>query len=62
VDPGRMQALILSLSSDFLQGVGQPRVGGVVPQRRRLGGVMAYVLDRSTAQGWRRAIPLPPQP
>ena len=62
VDPGRMQALILSLSSDFLQGVSQPRLGGVTPQQRRLGGVMAYVLDRSTARGWRRGIAMPTQP
>ena len=60
VDPGRMQALILSLSSDFLQRVNQPRLGGVPPQRRRLGGARAYVLDRSAARRWRAELPQPP--
>jgi hypothetical protein len=59
VDPGRMQALILSLTSDFLQGVSRPGLGGVTPQRRRLAGVTAYVLDRSRAQEWREQIRLP---
>ncbi|MEY4298458.1 MAG: hypothetical protein RLZZ423_1637 [Cyanobacteriota bacterium] len=59
VDPGRMQALILSLSSDFLQGVGRPGLGGVLPQRRRLGGVTAYVLDRPRAQVWAAGIRQP---
>ena len=56
VDPGRMQALILSLSSDFLQGVSRPGLGGVLPQRRRLGGVTAYVVDRPRAQAWNAGI------
>ena len=60
VDPSRMQALILSLSSDFLQGVSRPGLGGMPPQRRRLGGVTAYVLDRSRSQEWREQIRLPP--
>jgi predicted dienelactone hydrolase len=60
VDPGRVQALILSLSSDFLQGLRGPGLAGVAPQRRRLGGVTAYVLDRARAQQWRLAMPLPP--
>ena len=59
VDPGRMQSLILSLSSDFLQGVSRPGLGGVPPQRRRLAGVRAYVLDRSRAEEWRQQIRLP---
>ena len=53
VEPGRMQALILSLSSDFLQRVSRPELGGLPPQRRRLGGVTAYVLDRNAAGTWR---------
>jgi predicted dienelactone hydrolase len=60
VDPGRVQALILSLSSDFLQGLNRPGLGGVLPQRRRLGGVTAYVLDRAKALSWRASMPLPP--
>jgi len=58
VEPGRIQSLILSLSSDFLQGVSRPGLGGVTPQRRRLAGVSAYVLDRSRAEEWRQQIPL----
>jgi pimeloyl-ACP methyl ester carboxylesterase len=62
VEPGRMQALILSLSSDFLQRVSGPELGGLPPQRRRLGGVTAYVLDRNTAGSWRSSFrdPTPP--
>ena len=59
VDPSRMQALILSLSSDFLQGVSRPGLGGMPPQQRRLGGVTAFVLDRSRSQEWRDQIRLP---
>jgi len=55
VDPNRVQGLILSLTSEFLLGLVQP--GGpreLPPQRRRLGGVTAYVLDRSQARQWQR--------
>jgi len=57
VDPARVQGLILSLTSEFLLGLVQP--GGpreLPPQRRRLGGVTAYVLDRSQARQWQREI------
>ena len=56
VDPGRMQSLILSLTSDFLQGVSRPGLGGIPRQRRQLGGLTAYVLDRRAALAWRAAI------
>lgn len=56
VDPGRMQALILSLSSDFLQGIGRPGLGSMPRQRRELAGLTAYVLDRPAALAWRAAI------
>jgi pimeloyl-ACP methyl ester carboxylesterase len=56
VDPGRMQALILSLSSDFLQGVSQPPTGILPRQRRQLGGLTAYVLDHPAALAWRAAM------
>jgi len=54
VDPARVQALILSLSSEFLQGLQQPRPLPV--QRRLLAGVTAYVLDHGAADRWRSAI------
>jgi len=54
VDPARVQALILSLSSEFLQGLQQSRPLPV--QRRLLAGVTAYVLDHGAADRWRSAI------
>ena len=48
VDPERVQALTLRLSADFLAAL--PKELG--PQRRQLGGVNAYVLDRRFAQRW----------
>jgi predicted dienelactone hydrolase len=54
VDPARVQALMLSLSSEFLQGLQRPRPLPV--QRRLLAGVTAYVLDHAAAERWRSAI------
>ena len=48
VEPQRVQALSLSLSSDFLQAL--PR--GLPPQQRQLGGINAYVLNRTLAESW----------
>ena len=59
VDPARIQALILSLSSDFLQRVSHPGLGGMPAQRRQLAGITAYVLDRSRALEWREQTRLP---
>ena len=59
VDPARIQALILSLSSDFLQRVSHPGLGGMLPQRRQLAGITAYVLDRSHALQWLEQTRLP---
>jgi hypothetical protein len=59
VDPDRMQAMILSLTSEFLQSL-EPAAAGAVPlQRRRLGGVTAYVLDRPLTLEWLSTLSLP---
>ena len=52
VEPQRVQALTLSLTADFLGSL--PR--GVAPQRRQLGAVTAYVLNRRQAETWREAL------
>jgi hypothetical protein len=54
VDPERVQALMLSFSSEFLQGLKQPR--SIPPQQRQLGGVKAYVLDAQAAREWRASL------
>ena len=52
VEPLRVQALSLGLSSDFLEAL--PR--GLPPQQRQLGGVTAHVLNRSLAETWQRSL------
>jgi pimeloyl-ACP methyl ester carboxylesterase len=52
VEPQRVQALSLELSSDFLRRL--PR--GLPPQRRQLGGVSAYVLSPQLAERWQALI------
>ena len=52
--PERVQGMELSLTSEFLLGLETPMV--LPPQRRKLGGVNAYVLDRATAERWRSAL------
>ena len=59
VDPDRMQAMILSLTSEFLQSLEPAAAGPVPPQRRRLGGVTAYVLDRPLTLEWLSTLSLP---
>jgi len=56
VEPARIQALILSLSSDFLQRELRGPLGPLPAQRRRLGGVSARVLDQQAAGRWRQGI------
>jgi predicted dienelactone hydrolase len=53
-EPVRVQALMLSLSSEFLQGLQQS--WGMPVQRRQLGGVWAYVLDGRAAEAWRSSL------
>jgi len=52
--PERVQGMELSLTSEFLLGLEAPMV--LPPQRRQLGGVNAYVLDRAAAARWRAAM------
>ncbi|MEI6360013.1 MAG: alpha/beta fold hydrolase, partial [Synechococcus sp. ELA619] len=52
--PERVQGMELSLTSEFLLGLEAPMV--LPPQRRKLGGVNAYVLDRAAAARWRAAL------
>jgi predicted dienelactone hydrolase len=49
-DPPRVQALLLRLTTEFLQGLEQPIT--LPPQRHSLAGVRAYVLDGPTAHRW----------
>jgi hypothetical protein len=57
IDPIKVQALLLSLTSEFLQGLEHPLV--LSPQRRDQDGVRAYVLDPSLARRWRGRLPVP---
>jgi predicted dienelactone hydrolase len=50
-DPAGVQALLLQLTSDFLQTLEHPHV--LPAQRRTQGGVTAYVLDPPAARRWR---------
>jgi pimeloyl-ACP methyl ester carboxylesterase len=52
VEPLRVQTLTLGLTADFLDAL--PK--GVPPQRRQLGGVTAYVLNRRQAETWSNAL------
>ena len=52
VEPLRVQALTMGLTADFLDAL--PK--GVPPQRRQLGGVTAYVLNRRQAETWSNAL------
>ncbi len=52
--PERVQGMELSLTSEFLLGLKSPMA--LPPQRRKLGGVNAYVLDRAAAARWRAAL------
>jgi predicted dienelactone hydrolase len=52
VEPQRVQALTLGLTADFLSTL--PK--GIAPQRRQLGGVTAYVLNRRQAESWSDAL------
>lgn len=57
IQPLKVQALLLNLTTEFLQGLEHPLL--LSPQRRDQDGVSAYVLDPSQAGRWRRQIPSP---
>ncbi|MEX0588416.1 MAG: alpha/beta fold hydrolase [Cyanobium sp.] len=56
-EPLKVQALLLNLTSEFLQGLEHPLL--LSPQRREQEGVSAYVLDPAQARRWRGLIPGP---
>jgi predicted dienelactone hydrolase len=55
IEPLKVQALLLSLTSEFLQGFEHPLL--LSPQRRDQDGVRAYVLDRNQARRWQGLLP-----
>ena len=57
IEPLKVQALLLSLTSEFLEGLEHPLL--LSPQRRDQDGVRAYVLDPSLARRWRGRLPAP---
>ena len=57
IAPLKVQALLLNLTTEFLQGMEQPSL--LSPQLREQEGVQAYVLDGGQARRWRQRIPQP---
>jgi hypothetical protein len=55
IEPLKVQALLLNLTSEFLQGFEHPLL--LSPQRRDQDGVRAYVLDRNQARRWQGLLP-----
>jgi predicted dienelactone hydrolase len=55
IEPLKVQALLLNLTTEFLQGLEHPLL--LSPQHRDQDGVRAYVLDRHQARRWRQQIP-----
>ena len=53
-DPRKVQNLILSLTTEFLQGLDYPLM--LSPQRRLQEGVSAFVLDRTMARRWKASL------
>ncbi|MCU0527898.1 MAG: alpha/beta hydrolase [Cyanobium sp. Prado107] len=59
-DPELVQELLLRLTVEFLESARHAAL--LMPQRRRHGGVEAYVLDRDAARRWQRRLPADPAP
>ena len=57
VDPRKVQALLLQLTTEFLQSLQQPLL--LSPQRREVDGVRAHVLNPWQARRWQRALKTP---
>jgi len=55
IEPLKVQALLLNVTSEFLQGFEHPLL--LSPQRREQDGVRAYVLDRNQARRWQGLLP-----
>jgi predicted dienelactone hydrolase len=54
--PDVVQALLLRLTEDFLESVEPPPAPGMPPQRLRLDGVSAHVMDGPAAAAWQRRL------
>jgi predicted dienelactone hydrolase len=57
--PMAVQALLLRLTEDFLESVEPPPAQAMAPQRLRLDGVSAYVMDGAAAMAWQRGLSPP---
>lgn len=55
--PEAVQALLLRLTEAFLESVEPPPAQGLPPQRLRVDGVSAYVMDGAGARAWRQRLP-----
>jgi hypothetical protein len=54
--PDVVQALLLRLTEEFLESVEPPPAPGMPPQRLRLDGVNAHVLDGPAAAAWQQRL------
>jgi hypothetical protein len=54
--PEVVQALLLRLTEEFLESLEPPPAPGMAPQRLRLDGVSAHVMDRPAAEAWRERL------
>ncbi|MFN7677003.1 MAG: hypothetical protein ACK5QW_00195, partial [Cyanobacteriota bacterium] len=54
--PLAVQALLLRLTEAFLESVEPPPAQAMPPQRLRLDGVSAYVMDGPAATAWQRRL------
>lgn len=59
-DPEQVQELLLQLTIEFLDSARHQSL--LMPQRRRHGGVEAFVLDPDQARRWQRRLPPAPAP
>jgi predicted dienelactone hydrolase len=57
--PEVVQALLLRLTEEFLESVEPPPAAGMPPQRLRLDGVRAHVLDGPAAAAWQERLSPP---
>ena len=55
-EPQAVQALLLRLTGAFLQSIEPPPGQGLPPQRWKVEGVRAYVMDGPAAAAWQRRL------